>query len=255
MTGDCDVDFATERAQLLEEGNRLDAARGNGPRSERAMDLWRRYRQLLPEVTVARCPHGGGLLRWFMDPLGLDGWAWEYSVVGKQPVDPPPLWLCMNGAMRLVPPLENTKQFVRPGPGVPYVVPRILRCPDVRAVISQVSVGAHTGWVISYFGPKPKGVTLVNNWGKHEHYVYDDTGKWRGWNSDEKDQRTGQYDFELAPWLRPGKLLWIAPGDESATLREGIDDCPYVDLPGHRRCQDVFRRKVSRVGEPEWQDF
>lgn len=246
------MDIAAERAFLLAEGYRMTSAMGNGPRPDRYVELRRRYRELLPAVPVARCPHSGGLLRWFMDPWGLDGWAWEYSVVGKQPPDRPPLWLCTNGAMRLTPPLEDTVQMVRPGPGVPYVVPRILRCSGVRAVISQVPVGAHTGWVISYFGPKPDGVTLVNNWGKHEYYVYDDTGKWLGWNSDEKDQRIGQYDFELTPWLRSGKLLWVVPGDESMTLREGADDCPYVDLPGDRRCVDVWRGKVARAGDRKW---
>jgi hypothetical protein len=170
-------------------------------------------------------------------------------------VDPPPLWLCTNGAIRLSPPLENTVQVVRPGPGVPYVVPRVLRCPDVRAVVSQVPVGAHTGWVISYFGPKPAEVTLVNNWGKHEHYVYDHSGKWRGWNSDEKDQCVGEYDFALTSWLRSGKPLWIAPGDESMTLRDSVDDCPYVDLPGDRRCVDVWRGKFARTGDRDWRNL
>ncbi|MET0236096.1 MAG: hypothetical protein ABW224_15735 [Kibdelosporangium sp.] len=270
MTGD----WVAERARLIEKANRLQAERRDISPTEyelreqgehqlaeaaskhdrhlldRINKLRHEYRKLVPAVPIARCPHSGDLLHWFLDTAGLDGWAWEYSVVGRQPANPPRLWLATNGAMRLSEPAEFTWHQVKPGPGVPYVVPRILRCPDVRAVLNQVQIGRHTGWTISYFGPRPATVTLVNNWGKFEHHTYDDNGEWRGWNRDEKDESTGQYDFDLSRWLESGKLLWINPGDDSATLHSGTAGCPYRDLPGERRCSQLLLGKVWRPGDP-----
>jgi hypothetical protein len=255
--------FLAERAGLIETGNRLrDEARDLSDRRDesrweperllrdRVEELHHRYQDLLPDVTVARCPFSGALVHWSLDTIGLDGWAWEYEHPTRRVPDLPPLWLAMNGAMRLSEPVEYTSEQVRPGPGVPYVVPRILRRKDVRAVIAQIPVGRHTGWAISYFGPQPKGVTLVNDWGGSEYYVYDDTGEWLGWDRDEDGESVGQYDFALASWLKSGKLLWIAPGDESTTLRGGVEGCPYIGLTGQHGCAWVFRGKLWYPGMP-----
>ena len=137
----------------------------------------------------------------------------------------------MTGAMRLVDPVEHPPFAVVPGPGV-------------RAVIAEVPVGAHTGWAISYFGPKPKNIRLVNLWGTNTYPVYRN-GAWTGWDPDLST--VSQYDFELTGWLRSGALLWIAPGDESATLREGPDGCPFVDLPGERRIAVIANSEVRRL--------
>jgi hypothetical protein len=60
--------------------------------------------------------------------------------------------------------------------------------------------------------------------------------------------RVSRYDFELAEWLRSGKLLWIDPGDESATLREGPDGCPFLDLAGQRRITVIANGVVQHIG-------
>jgi hypothetical protein len=242
----------TERARLLDEGNRLIAtlrAKDTDPAVAReARDrrdaLLDRYLELLSEVTVARSPDSATLVRWRIDTVGLDGWYWRYETAAVDDPDPMPAgWLAMNGAMRLVEPVEINPELVVPGPGMPYVVPRLLRAPGVRAVIAQVAVGRHTGWPITYFGPRPLDTPLVNTWGRAEHYVYDADGTWLGWS--DNLERVSDYDFELADWLRSGKLLWIAPGDDSGTLREGVDGCPYLDLPGPRKIARIEDGKVS----------
>jgi hypothetical protein len=246
-------DALAERGLLIAEGNRLraearvlhDAGRVQErfPLDDRVNEIARRYRELLPDVTVARCPHSGALVRWPIDTAGLDGWFWEYNAGARRaPASRPPLWLAMPGAVRLTEPVEHTPYRVMPGPGVPFVVPRILRADGVRAVVAQVPVGIHTGWAISYFGPKPKDVRLVNLWGQDTYPVHQDDGTWTGWDRDE--ERVHGYDFDLAHWLRSGKLLWIEPGDESGTLHEGVDGCPYLDLPGERRIALVEQGKV-----------
>jgi len=241
-----------ERALLLKEGNRLIAtlrAEDTDPSTadaarDRRHALLERYLELLPEATVARSPDTGELVRWRIDTAGLDGWYWRYETAAFNDPDPMPAgWLAMNGAMRLVEPVEVTPDPVVPGPGVPYVVPRILSVPGIRAVIAQVAVGRHTGWPITYFGPRPPDTPLVNTWGRAEYYVYDEDGTWLGWS--DNLERVSDYDFELSDWLRSGKLLWIAPGDDSATLREGVDGCPYLDLPGPRKIARIEDGTVS----------
>ncbi len=245
-------DPGAERAELMAEANRLRARADRfyeAGRIKKALPLWRRveqvflrYEELLPEVTVARCPHSGELVRWRIDTYGLDGRFWEYdTAVRDLPARLPRAWLAMTGAMRLVEPVEHTPYVVNPGPGVPFVVPRVLAHPGVRAVIAEVPVGAHTGWAISYFGPKPP-VRLVNTWGKASYPVYRD-GVQGGWDAD--SPAMSDYDFALTKWLRSGALAWIAPGDESATLREGADGCPFVALPGPRKVPLILNGTVA----------
>jgi hypothetical protein len=232
-----------ERSRVVAESNRLLAQKSPSP--TRVMEVNRRYRELLPEVTVARCPYSGDLVRWPIDVAGLDGPFWDYvRSVRRPPSSLPRAWLAMTGAMRLATPVEHPPFAVVPGPGVPFVVPRVLDGPDVRAVIAEVPVGRHTGWAITYFGPGPEGVPLVNLWGRNTYPVVED-GVNRGW--DQIRPRVSQYDFELTGWLRSGKLLWIEPGDESASLRSGPDGCPYVDLPGERKITLIANGAIQHL--------
>ena len=245
---------ATERRRLMAEGTRLHAqakALHDEDRSEEAFDLDdradeinQRYRDLLPSVTVARCPDTGEVVRWPIETMGLDGWFWDHRAPMRRiPDQPPRRWLGMTGAMRLASPVEHPPFTVVPGPDVPFVVPRVLDRPGVRAVLAEVPVGAHTGWTITYFGPLPP-VTLVNLWGS-DNYLVNEDGTWTGW--DRERVAVSEYAFDLAPWLASGKLLWLSPGDESATPREGPDGCPFVDLPGDRRITVIADGEVRHV--------
>jgi len=239
MTGD----VAAERAQLVATGNRL-LAEGRehfeADRADAAWEAWQqvdkinaRYRVLLPEVTVARCPHTGEPVRWPIDIWGLDGWYWSYAKkISRPPRHVPRTWLTMTGAMRLVEPVEHNPDVVVPGPGVPFVLPRLLEHPGIRAVIAEVRVGRHTGWAITYFGPRPTDMPLVDLWGGDNYPVFP-----RGWSA--YRLRASEFDFDLAPWLRTGALQWL-DGD---TLR--TDACPFVDLPGERRIAMVWDGKVT----------
>jgi hypothetical protein len=247
---------AAERRRLIAEGTRLRKQAKALEDSDRitealALDSRRdainqRYRELLPDVTVARCPHSGEVVRWPIDTMGLDAWFWDYLTPVRRTAQPlPHAWIAMAGAMRLADPVEHPPFAVVPGPDVPFVVPRILNADGVRAVIAEVPVGAHTGWAVSYFGPSPENVPLVNVWGANTYPVFED-GVWTGWDWDRP--RVSQYDFALSEWLRSGKLLWIEPGDDSATLREGPDGCPFVDLPGQRRITVIRNGVVQHIG-------
>lgn len=83
-----------------------------------------------------------------------------------------------------------------------------------------------------------------NLWGANTYPVYRD-GVNRGWAWDRP--RVSQYDFELAPWLRAGKVLWLEPGDESLTLREGPEGCPFVGLDGRRLITVIANGVIEHV--------
>jgi hypothetical protein len=242
-------EMRAERRYLLDQGNRwkkraeeLDAL-DDGQDGEddlgidRALsEAWEqrdaftaRYSAWLPGVPVARCPFSGDLVKWPMDIVDLDGWYWNDAAPVRRLPALPAKWLAMTGAMRIQEPVTYAPFTASPGPAAPYVVPRLLEIPDIRAVISQVPVGRHIGWAISYFGALP-GVELENTWGSENYYVYGDDGEWRGWDSNAP--WPPDWDFTLAPWVAAGKLLWIAPGDTTATLRQDVETCPYLGISG-----------------------
>lgn len=249
-------DLIQRRNRLLAEGNSLvPLARKHRAEGDRdaANAAWRRwttvrarYVGLLPEVTVARCPDSDSdsdqIVRWAIDVWGLDGWFWEYDRPARRVPDLPPSWLTMTGALRLAGPVADAPFTARPGPEVPYVLPRLLDQPGVRAVLAQVPVGPHTGWTVTYFGPRPS-VSLANVWGANTYPARGVNGVW-GWDAHEP--LLSQRDFDLGPWLRAGRLLWIAPGDDTARLRADPDGCPYTGLEGDRAPAFVAHGAVRR---------
>ncbi|WP_181699464.1 hypothetical protein [Nocardia sp. GTS18] len=245
--------FRAERRNLLDAGNRIVELYKSAPDTEEgdaiiydAFEYFERYVELLPEVLVSRCPFSGAAFRWPMDNVDLDGWYWEYDKPHRRRSSiVPRTWLAMGGAVRLTEPVAPAPFSRRPGPDVPYVIPAILNHPTVRAVITQITIGPHTGWATTYYSTvRELGVPLENTWGADNYDTYDVDGVWRGW--DEHTFAFGDHDFDLRPWFDTGKLLWIAPDDPTATLREGATDCPYIDLDGTRLRQRIDGGTVSR---------
>ena len=58
-----------------------------------------------------------------------------------------------------------------------------------------------------------------------------------------------EWDFDLAPWIKAGKLLWIAPEDELLVLRSTIYDCPYLNFPGSRKPKYIQNGKFWELTE------
>lgn len=195
------------------------------------------YEQALPRAALSRCPFTNQVAAHSFDPLGLDGLWWQYHHPIRPDSEPAagPHFLALTGAVRLVPPLENTPFLVMPGPDAPFVVPRVLMLPQVKAVISLTAVGQHRAAAIMYFGTTTLDeVRPPTLWGT----------KWSSMDISERppedeEETDGEedYDFELAPWIQSGKLLWIAPGDASLALRSGTAGCPYLQVPGARKLQ------------------
>lgn len=199
------------------------------------------------KLAISRSPLSGEVLEVDIDTSGIDQPWWD----ARAPLsgdDLPEEVVSFTGAMRLdLARLGSAAFLAVPGPEVPFVHPALLDVPGVVAVVSQLMVGAHTGYPIVYFGA-PGVVTVplrLNRWGSNS-YRYRTAGGAVVEGADHPYE--GDWDYDLAPWVERGSLQWIAPDDASLTLRTGVDGCPYVGLVG--------RRAIARVqdGEAWWPD-
>ena len=200
-------------------------------------DLRNAYREGVPFVELSRCPISGDVLRRSLDIYGLDGLWWD----NRNPIRPREqlnaTLLAFTGAMKLSEDLEFASFLVKPGPGVPFVIPRLFSHNSVQAVLSSVPVGKHTGFVIAYFAdPLPENFRRANDWGWEQYEVIRKDGQ-TGWDS--IDEIEDDYDFDLSRWIEQGRLLWIYPGDSEMNLHEGKKDCPYIDIEGIREVQRI----------------
>lgn len=234
----------TQRRALLERYfallERVDAGEDvAGELSEVA----REYEEGLPRVELTRCPYTKFTVRHTFDPYGLDGLWWNFEGPAR-PLNER-LYTCqaLTGAVALTAPVEPFPFLAQPGPGAPYVMPELFERPEVRAVVSSVECGRHKAYCVAYFAPdEVDGLRWPNDWGTGRRWSEGGT-KAGGW-FDAGEPAPADMDFELRPWLESGKLLWIAPGDESLTLRDGAAGCPYVGLGGERRWQRVSMGEV-----------
>ena len=191
----------------------------------------------LAAVPISRCPFSGDLLQVPVDTCGLDGPWWDYQGPVRPWWERPATLVAFTGAMRMTVPVEHSPWLTCPGPGVPYLRIPVMANPGVRAVVSTVPVGAHTGFVVAYFAPAgTSDVRPVNDWGAPDYRLIGPNGTY-GWASTIDDPTT--FDFELAPWVASERLMWIAPDDDEWALRTGTERCPYLSLPGTREWQRI----------------
>jgi hypothetical protein len=194
------------------------------------------YRNWLPRMPVSRCPFTAEVLRHSFDAQGLDGMWWSYFDTVRPLEDVPPTFFTLQGALRVSLPVEPTPFLCSPGPGVPYVIPRLLHDNAMRAVLSSFSVGKHIAYLITYFGKPLPRVRRVNTWARQGFELRDADGNYQ-WG--EAIESPATFDYHLPPWIERGKLAWIAPGDETLTFRSTTADCPYVGLQGTRALQHL----------------
>jgi hypothetical protein len=215
-----DADFPG-RQQLLDS---IGAAEGMS-RVEQILDYYRR----LPRPALARCPYSNAVVHHSVDTGGIDGPWWDYQWPLRPAEELPPTFFAFTGALRLGSPLPSLAWLVKPGPEVPFVVPRLLSIDRMRAVLQSISVGGWDGWTITYFTDKAPEVERFNDWGACR-YSFDALGV--EWDSVTEDAEP--LDFDLAPWIDRGALLWIAPGDGELRLQSTPAGCPYLGLQGRR---------------------
>ena len=194
------------------------------------------YEAGLPQVPFARCPISGEVQFHSFDPFGLDGPWWNYDAPLRPLMERIPSCLAVTGAVALAGDLPDVPWLCRPGPGLPWVLPRLLAAEGVFATIRQLSAGTHTAWAVCYFAAEaPAGLAMPNAWGTATYWDASDGAP--GWSSTPADPQ--DRDFSLSPWIARGKLFWIAPGDDTLTLRPEVAGCPFIGLPGEKREQRI----------------
>ncbi len=222
----------------------------DGSAAAELAELGRTYEAGLPQVPFARCPIGGEVQFHSFDPFGLDGPWWNHDAPLRPLMERIPSCLAVTGAVALGGDAGNVPWLCRPGPGAPYVLPHLLAVDGVFATIRQLAVGPHTAWAVCYFGAEvPGGMAMPNAWGTGTYWDASDGAP--GWTSTPVDP--AEREFTLSPWIARGKLYWIAPGDDTLTLRTEVASCPFVGLPGEQREQRIAfgRLRLDDVLPPE----
>ena len=201
-----------------------------------------RYEDGLPRPAISRCPFSGSLVTMAIDTRGLDGPWWNAEVPARPVEALPPTAFAVTGAVAFDEPAPQTPFVCLPGPGVPYVVPRLLARPEIKAVLSSLRIGDLDAYAILYFAdPTPPDILRVNTWGLDRYSAESVNG--RAYSGQVFDTEI-DFDFELEFYMRTGRLLWIAPGDDTLSLRAVTGNCPYLGLQGRRYPVGIFEGKI-----------
>jgi hypothetical protein len=187
-----------------------------------------------------------------MDVVGLDGPWWQVGAYDDPPTGDPHL-VTYTGALDLqsvaLPAgLPSDGGEIQPGPDVPYVIPRLLAIDGVRCVISSTTIlpQAARVYFTTYFAePRLQAAQSHQQWLRDVFYYVDPAG-FRRWNGVDD-----VWDFELAPWIRRGKVHWIAPGDTNWTSVSGRpQQCPYLGLEGARTPRRIRDGRIEVLPLP-----
>jgi hypothetical protein len=197
------------------------------------------YLRRLPRPALSCCPVCAQPLRRSFDPFGLDGLWWRSDAHPDEP-RPCPHFCLLLGAVDLGAAKPAPDFDVHPGPGAPFVVPRILAMPDMVAVVSEIALAdGAKAYPIAYFAPRrPPIQSLTASWPR-TNFVYQTqlaVQAWRRADEPPTGSPPDTRDFDLAPWIARGQIRWCPPGSDPSRLAT-TGACPFVDLPGVRQPQ------------------
>jgi hypothetical protein len=130
----------------------------------------------------------------------------------------------------------------------PYVIPPLLDLEDTYAVMHRLPLGRlsdrklthrHTIYFSTYFTDQPE---------RFERALV----PYRSLNGPPRISPYAVADYDLAPWVRRGRLLWLDDRDPNLDLRGGSGDLrafPYQDVEGRegRWCLTKHRSKRFRL--------
>jgi hypothetical protein len=232
--------------------------RSSGTDSQRLQEHERFYRRRLltlrmqyiagvPVIELSRCPFSNEVMRHSLDNYDLDGLWWNYEYPARPESPLLKTYVALTGAVKLNSNIKKAPFVCKPGPEVPYVIPRLLKRPSVIAVISSVKIGDHQGYITTYFGdPPPQKIPRVNTWGSNTYIFLDEQGN-RKWDSEPENQF--DFDFDLEPWISNKQVRWIAPGDNNLTLHDEVSGCPYLGLEGIKKSLVIYEGEISYPGK------
>lgn len=199
------------------------------------------YWDWIPSISLSRCPFcNADLLRAF-DPVDLNGFWWMDRT--QRPCSEPEScehFRLLLGAVNLnrLPPKGGLFEC-RPGPDVPYIIPRILEMSTMEAVISSIPIHCgYTAYPVAYYSQKPPASgSLTQSWAQKQYRFTSATGT-AGWSI-----VVDSCDFDLLPWLKTGKVRWCKEGKLSPKDADP-KTCPFLGLEGVRRPQILFHNEL-----------
>jgi hypothetical protein len=213
------------------------------------MDLRARYQAGLPFLPISRCPFSRQVVYHSLDPFGTDGLWWNYTAPVRPVENLPVTFHGITGALSLNGPPEQAPFLCVPGPGAPYVLPAVLSPDHVKAVVSTIPIGSHTGYAILYFTSREQDpAPRPDSWGMDHWEQLGRSGTFEWGESTPAAQKA---DFGLAPWIEKEKLLWIRKEDHTLTLKSGTEGCPYLGISGTHGIQRIRAGRVWQDGEQE----
>lgn len=214
--------------------------------------LLEEYAENIPHRAFSRCPFCESVVEMPMDTFGLDGvWWWRVSPVDFAQPDVCEHFQVFLGALDLHSRIPGEiMDAVGPGPGVPFVVSRLLEIESVKAVLSsfQLETG-DTAYVVTYFSEEPLDqADLHQEWRREFYALVNEDGEMVA-----SETKLDPWDFDIDPWVEKGKLMWIHAGDESFALHTDLP-FPYSNLDGVRESQIITRDGLFLLPSPEGGD-
>jgi len=186
----------------------------------------------LPKLNVSRCPYSNEVYNLSIDSFGLDGPWWDAKQPIREENEAIPSFFAITGSVNIIGEPPVAPFTIKPGPAVPWVSSRLLSKDAISAVLSHIKIGLYDAFLTVYFTNSEKvDIDRINKWGTDEYLVNDNDGfAVLDRTYDDEDE----YDFDIAPWIKKGKLKWIAINDKTLELQNSIDNCPYLDVKGYK---------------------
>ncbi len=211
---ECENSFTIEQERAMVNEERL---------------LKKRYEEEVPKVPIAICPFCKTVLKIGVDIYGFDGLYWSEQGKYHQKVNSCDHYVEHDQALHFhnrIPTLEETgmnKRGILIGPEVPYINPILMEQTGIQGIISQVQVADwnYTAYFTAYFSENP---------------IQKDDYLSKTYNTIIFPWTNAKWDFDIQSWLEksPDTLWWMQPNNNEGEILRGIQDCPFIHLPGSR---------------------
>jgi len=203
------------------------------------------YISILPQIALSRSPFSNEIYYLSIDTFGLDGAWWDAEnpvrAIDNEPTD----YFALTGSVFVNTDIPKIPFSVKPGPAVPWVSPRLLENENIVAVLSHIKIGQYDAYPIVYYSKDMNdNIERINTWGTDYYLVDDNEGFALSGNTFNIDD---EYDFDIAKWIKKGKLKWINKDDTSLKIQSNLEACPYIDLLGYQYPVVIRNQKLIDI--------